>query len=139
MIEQLVTRIATQVGLSEDMARQGVGVVLGLLKKQGDAGAVGELFSQVPGADALASQYADGAQKAAGGPMGGLLGKVGGMLGGKAGDQMSALAAFQQTGLTPEQGKAMLPVAKDFLSEHASPDVVQRALGSVPALKGFVN
>ena len=138
MIDTLVTQIATKVGLSEDMARQGVGVVLGMLKKDGDAGAVGELFSQIPGAEGLANQYAGAAEQASG-PAGGLLGRLGGMFGGKAGSQLSALAAFQKTGLTPEQGKEMLPVAKDFLSQHASPDVVQRALGSVPALKGFVN
>ena len=139
MIEQLVSQIATKVGVPEDLARQGVGVVLGLLQKDGDPSAVGELFSKVPGAEGLARQYADGAKEAAGGPMGGLMGRLGGLLGGKAGSSMSALAAFQQTGLTPEQGKQMLPVAKDFLSQHADEDTVRRALGSVPALKGFVN
>ena len=139
MIEQLVSQIATKVGIPESMARQGVGVVLGLLKKDGDPGAVGELFAKVPGAEGLAEQYADGAKASAGGPMGGLMGRLGGMLGGKAGSSMSALAAFQQTGLSPEQGKQMLPIAKDFLSQHADEATVQRALGSVPALKGFVN
>ena len=138
MIEQLVSQIATKVGIPEALARQGVGIVMGMLKKDGDPGAVGQLFSQIPGAEALAGEYMGGAKEASGG-IGGLMGKVGGMLGGSAGSKMSALAAFQQTGLTPEQGKAMIPVAKDFLAEHADEATVRSALASVPALKGFVN
>ena len=138
MIAQLITQVAERVGIPESLARQGVGVVLGLLLKQGDPAAVGDLFAQVPGAADLAASYADAAGEAAGGPMGGLLGRVGGMLGGKAGDTMSALAAFQKTGLTIDQGKAMLPVARDFLAQHADEATVRRALESVPALKGFV-
>jgi hypothetical protein len=139
MIDQLISQIVAKVGVPEAAARQGVGVVLGLLQKQGDQGAVSEIFAKVPGAEALAQQYAPGAAKAAGGPMGGLLGKLGGMIGGKGGDTMSALAAFQQTGLSPEQGKAMVPVAKDFLAQHVGEDTTRRAIGSVPALKGFVS
>lgn len=139
MIDQLVTQIAAKTGIPEALARQGVGVVMGLLKRDGDPGAVGRLFAQVPGAEGLAREYEDGAAKKASGGMGGLLGRVGGMLGGGAGSKMSALAAFQQTGLTPEQGKAMIPVAKDFLAEHADEATVREALGSVPALKGFAS
>ena len=138
MIEQLVSQIAAKVGIPEALARQGVGVVMGMLKKDGDPSAVGDLFNQIPGAADLAAQYENNASARATGPMGGLLGKVGGMLGGKAGTTMSAMAAFQQTGLTVDQGKAMLPVAKDFLTEHADEGTVRRALGSVPALEGFL-
>lgn len=138
MIEQLVSQIAAKVGIPEALARQGVGVVMGMLKKDGDPSAVGDLFNQIPGAADLAAQYENGAAADATGPMGGLMGKIGGMLGGKAGTTMSALAAFQQTGLSVEQGKAMLPVAKDFLTEHADADTVRKALSSVPALEGFM-
>ena len=138
MIEQLVSQIAAKVGIPDALARQGVGVVMGLLKKEGDPGAVGQLFSQIPGAEGLANEYAQTAETAKA-PAGGLLGKIGGMLGGGAGSKLSALAAFQQTGLSMEQGKAMIPVAKDFLTEHADEATVRKALGSVPALKGFVN
>lgn len=138
MIEQLVSQIAAKVGIPEAMARQGVGVVMGMLKKEGDPGAVGDLFRQIPGAESLATEYEGAGAKATGGA-GGLMGKLGGMVGGSAGSKMSALAAFQSTGLTADQGKAMIPVAKDFLTEHADEATVRKALGSVPALKGFVN
>lgn len=138
MIEQLVSQIAAKVGIPEALARQGVGVLLGMLKKDGDAGAVGELFSKIPGAADLAGQYEHGAAEKATGPVGGLLGKIGGLLGGKAGNTMSAMAAFQQTGLSLDQGKAMIPVAKDFLAVHAGEDTMRKALGSVPALEGFI-
>ena len=138
MIDQLVTEIAAKVGIPEALARQGVGVVMGMLKRDGDPGAVGDLFARIPGAEGLAREYEDGSAKSATGPVGGLMGKLGGMLGGKAGGTLSAMAAFQQTGLTVDQGKAMLPVAKDFLTTHADEATVRRALASVPALEGFV-
>lgn len=137
MIDQLISQIVSKVGIPEGMAKQGVGVVLGMLKKDGDQGAVGELFNKIPGAEQLAAEHMPGAKQASG-PVGGLMGKIGGMLGGKAGDTMSAMAAFQQTGLSMEQGKQMMPVAKDFLMEHAGEDTVKKALGSVPALQGFM-
>jgi len=137
MIDQLIQQVSAKLGIDASMAKQAVGVVLGLLQKEGDGAAVSALFSQISGASDLAGEF-----KGVGGgdsAMGGLMGRMGGMLGGGAGDAMSAMAAFKSTGLSIDQAKDMMPVMKDFLMENAGEDVMKQALGSVPALKGFMN
>ncbi|MCI5046104.1 MAG: DUF2780 domain-containing protein [Aquisalinus sp.] len=135
MIDQLIQQIASKVGIDESIARRAVGVVMGFLNKEGDPSAVGSLFEKIPGAAELASQYEPGAS----GGLGGLMGKMGGMLGGnKMGDAMAAMAAFKETGLSMDQAQDMMPVVKDFISENAGPDVMAKAINSVPALKDLL-
>lgn len=143
MIEQLVKLVANKLGIADATAEQGVGVLLGLLKDQA-AGqpALGELFSKVAGAEALADQFPAGGENptpSGGGLLGGLMGAAAGALGGKAGDALSAFSAFQQTGLSVDQAKDMMPVVKDFMMENVGEDTVRELIGSVPALKGFLD
>ncbi len=132
MIDQLIEQIASKVGLDAGTARKAVGVVLGLINKEGDASAVSDLFGKIPGAADLAGEFKGGV----GGGMGGLLSKVSGMLGG--GSALSAMAALKQAGVSMDQAKDMMPVVKGFLSENAGEDIASKALGSVPALKDLL-
>lgn len=134
MIDQLVAVVSEKLGIDASMAEKAVGVVMGLVNKDGDNAAVSALFDKLPGAAALAQQY--GGEITEGG--GGLLGKVSGMLGGNTGDLMGALGALKQTGLSVDQLGEMAPLIKNFMTEHAGEDTVRQALGSVPALKDFL-
>lgn len=142
MIDQLIQQLVSKIGIDENLARQGVGIIMGLLKKEGDAGSVSALFDKIPGAADLAGEFeglsSGGGAIGAGGMLGGLMGKVGGMLGGNAGDALSAMAAFKDSGLSVDQAKDMAPVVTDFLKENAGEDLMKQALGSVPTLKGFL-
>ena len=58
MIEQLVSQIAAKVGVPEAMARQGVGVVMGMPQEGGRPRTQSnDLFRQIPGAESLATEY----------------------------------------------------------------------------------
>ena len=141
MIDQLVKLVADRLGVDSSMAEQGVGTLLGLLKGQASGTqALSQLFDKLPGAEALADQFMDGAPSSSGGGglMGGLLSKASGMLGGNAGDMMEAMAAFQKTGLSMDQAKDMMPVVKDFMVENVGADTLKEVVGSVPALKNFL-
>ncbi|GGY46162.1 DUF2780 domain-containing protein [Parvularcula lutaonensis] len=142
MIDQLVKLVAQRLGIAEATAEQGVGVLLGLLKDQA-AGqpALNELFAKVPGAEALADQFPAAGENPTpkgGGLMGGLMGAAAGALGGKAGEALSAMSAFQKTGLSMGQAQEMMPVVKDFMAENLGESTVRELIGSVPALKGFL-
>ncbi|MEM9989644.1 MAG: DUF2780 domain-containing protein [Pseudomonadota bacterium] len=139
MIDQLIQQIAAKLGIPPETAQQAVGTLMSLLQEQGDNAKVNELLAQIPGASALAAQYSGSAAAEQASGLGGMMGKLGGLMGGKAGNAMEAMAAFKGTGLSMSQAQEMLPVAKDFFHQHADSELVQKALSSVPALKGLMS
>lgn len=138
MIEQLIQQVVAKLGIDEGLAQKAVGTVLGLLKKQGDGGAVSALFDKIPGAADLAGKFSDAPAASGGGLMGGLMGKLGGAIGGNAGGAMEAMNALKDTGLSMDQAKDMAPVVTGFLKEKAGGDLLGKALESVPALKSLL-
>ena len=77
-MDELVTKISAATGLAPQKAEQALGIMLNLVKTQGNQNKVAELFAKLPGADALVAKHGgDGASS------GGLLGMLaGGMMGG---------------------------------------------------------
>lgn len=142
MIDQLIQQVTSKLGISDDMATKGVGMLMGFFKSKGDSGAVSEIFSKIPGAADLASQFegelGGEAKSGGGGLLGGLMSKLGGKMGGQMGGAMEAMDAFKKTGLSMDQAKDMLPVAKDFLEENVGQDAVGKVFDSIPALKGLL-
>ena len=134
-MEEIITRIATSVGISEEVARQGVGIMLNFLMKEGDAGAVGQMIEKIPGAqDLVAAHTAD--EGAAGGG-GGLMGGMSAMMGG-GGGLMGLAGQLQGLGLDMGEIQGM---AKEFAAgarEKAGPAVMEQVAQSVPGLDQFM-
>ena len=128
-MEQIIASIAAKVGIGEDVARQGVGIMLNFLMKEGDAGVVGQLVSKIPGADdLLAAHTAD-----EGGGGGGLMGAMGG-----GGGIMGLAGQLQGIGL--DMGEIQ-GVAKEFSAqarEVAGDDAVDAVAATVPGLEQFM-
>ncbi len=49
-MEELITRVAAAAGLSEELARKAVGIILAFLQKEGPATEIGQLMAALPGA-----------------------------------------------------------------------------------------
>ena len=128
-MEQIIASIAAKVGIGEDVARQGVGIMLNFLMKEGDAGVVGQLISKIPGADdLLAAHTAD--EGGSGGGLGGLMGGGGGIMG----------LAGQLQGIGLDMGEIQ-GMAKEFSAqarEVAGDDAVDAAAATVPGLSQFM-
>ena len=128
-MEQIIASIAAKVGIGEDVARQGVGIMLNFLMKGGDAGVVGQLISKIPGADdLLAAHTAD--EGGSGGGLGGLMGGGGGIMG----------LAGQLQGIGLDMGEIQ-GMAKEFSAqarEVAGDDAVDAAAATVPGLSQFM-
>ena len=120
-MEDLVSRVAESVGLDEGVAQQAITLMLGFLKKEGDAEPVAKMFAAFPGADALA---AEGASQLGGGFMGG------GVMG--LGQKLMGLGM----GMGEISGVAKETIA--FAKEKAGADVVDQVVGSIPGLGQFV-
>ena len=129
-MQDLIDRITTETGLSPEKAERGLGIMLGLLKTQGNQAKVAELLAKLPGADALAMKFGgDGASR------GGLLGMLGG---GLMGGPLAAVAKLTSAGLTMDQIKQLGATTLDYAKEKAGESLVKEAAGSIPGLSGYI-
>jgi len=131
-MQDLIGRIVTATGLSEDKATKALGIVLNLIQTQGNQNKVQELFDKLPGAAELArEQGGDGAGRGGGGLLGML---AGGMMGGP----LAAISKLTSAGLSMDQIKALGTTTLDYAKEKAGSQLVKDVAGSSPGLSGYV-
>ena len=132
-MEQIISAIVSKVGIGEDVAKQGVGIMLNFLMKEGDAGVVGQMVSKIPGADDLMAAHTADEGGGGGGLMGGLAGAMGG-----GGGIMGLAGQLQGIGLDMGEIQGM---AKEFANgarEVAGDDAVNAVAATVPGLDQFM-
>ena len=135
-MEQIIASIAAKVGIGEDVARQGVGIMLNFLMKEGDAGVVGQMVSKIPGADdLLAAHTAD--EGGGGGGGGGLMGSLAGAMGG-GGGIMGLAGQLQGIGLDMGEIQGMAKEFAEGAREVAGDDAVNAVAATVPGLDQFM-
>jgi hypothetical protein len=129
-MQDLIARIAAAADLDTGKAERALGIMLSLVRTQGNQAKVAELFAKLPGAEELAAKHGgDGAGK------GGLLGILGG---GLMGGPLAAVSKLQAAGLDMEQIKTLGGVTLAYAKEKAGADLVRQAVGSIPGLGGYV-
>ncbi len=129
-MQELISRIVTKTGLQPERAEKALGIMLSLVKTQGNQQKVGELFALLPGADELARRH--GGDGSRGGGLLGLLG--GGLMGGP----LAAISKLQAAGLNMEQIKALGAETLSYAKEVAGEDLVKQVAGSIPGLGSYV-
>lgn len=131
-MDELIASISKATGLSAEKAEQAVGIMLGLVKAQGNQAKVGELLAKLPGAETLiAAHGGDGAGHGGGGLLGML---AGGLMGGP----LAAISKLTAAGLTMDQIKQVGSMTLDYAKAKASPELVREVAGSIPGLSGYV-
>lgn len=135
-MQEFINSVASRLGVPASTASGAVGALLNLVQKQGDKGAVAELFKKLPGARTLADDSEHEAGEASGG------GGLGGMLGGLAkkvgiGGDAGAIAGLAKSGLGTGQIGTMVKMFIDWAKTKVSPDIVDKVLNSIPALKNL--
>ena len=132
-MEELIGRIAANVGISEELANQAVGIILNFLNSDGPSEQVGALMNMLPGAaDMLQGTESSG---------GGLLGSIGGMLGGSAGGAIGAMGAVSEltsAGLSMSDVQGVTQEVIGFAKEKAGDELVDQVVGAIPGLNQFV-
>jgi hypothetical protein len=126
-MEELITRIVTNVGVDGSTARQAVRIILSFLYQQGDRDRVVELAGKIPGAAEYIEQSEDDSSATLGG--------LGGLMGGGA---MEVLGKLQGIGLGMTQIQGVTKETVDFARDKAGADVVNAIVGSIPGLGQFV-
>ncbi len=134
MIDELVTRCADKIGLTEAQSRLGLSAALALIEKHAESDKVSALLTAIPGSAELAQQGAAITDNKPRGLVGGLMGKAGGAGGAAMADAMALNQRLSKEGIMLSDMQAILPIAMDFVREKTGQDLLREVLGSIPGL-----
>ena len=123
-MDDLINRIAANVGIEPDTARKAVGAILAFLQSEGPADKVKEMLTAFPGAEALIAEAGNGS----GGLLGGLLG--GGVMG--LGSKLMGMGL----GMGEISGVAKETVG--YAREQGKGKEIDEIVASIPGLGQFV-
>lgn len=130
-MNELVTRVAENVGLEPATAEKAVGMILGFLQREAADGPVAQMIESIPGATDLIAQY-NGEGSGGGGLLGGLMSAIGG------GGVMALGQQLMSQGLGMGEITSLAKETIAFAKEKAGADVVDEVVASVPGLSQFV-
>jgi uncharacterized protein (DUF2267 family) len=140
-MSEIVSKLASQTGISSELIQKGLGAFFSFLKKELGEETYTEVESSVPDA-AHALKTFETAPEATQGS-GNLLGMVtdlaGKFLGGKTGAGAELLSSFSKLGFKPEQIEAFLPKVVELIKTYLSPELIQKILASLPALAAMIS
>lgn len=129
-MQDLIDHIVAKTGLSPETAEKATGIMLSLVRNQGDKNKVEQLFAAIPGAAELAAQHGgDGARG------GGLLGMLGG---GLMGGPLAAVTKLQAAGLGMDQIKTLGKETLGYAEEKAGKDLVRDVANSIPGISSYL-
>ncbi len=123
-MDDLISTLTATTGLSAEKSEAALGVILNLLKTQGNPNKVPDLFAKLPGADELARKHA--------GQLTGML--AGGLMGGP----LAAISKLQSLGLSTEQMKQVGTATLAHARAKAGDDLVRQCASNIPGISGFL-
>ncbi|MCK3775529.1 MULTISPECIES: DUF2780 domain-containing protein [Ensifer] len=130
-MNELVTRVAENVGIEPATAEKAVGMILGFLQREAADGPVARMIEAIPGASELIAQY-NGEGSGGGGLLGGLMSAIGG------GGVMALGQQLMSQGLGMGEITSLAKETIAFAKEKAGDEVVDEVVASVPGLSQFV-
>jgi hypothetical protein len=125
-MHELIDQVTAATGLDEGRAEKAVGIVLSLIRKEGDRDKVDVLFARLPGAETLAERHG----QATGGGLAGLLGAFSGPL--------AAVGKLQAAGLSMDQINVLGRELLAFAREKAGEPLVNDVASSIPGLSRYL-
>lgn len=120
-MDQLISQIATKVGIDDELARRAVEIILNFLNKSAPADKMNVLLDAMPGARDMVSGESGG-----GGMFGGMMGA------------MAAMNELTGAGLSMGQVQGVIKQLVGHAKEKAGEDVVNDIVSSIPGLSQFV-
>ena len=120
---ELVQQLVSNLGVGEDQAKGGAGLILKLAQDKLGGGEFAKVASAIPGSDVLLGS----APSESGGMMGALGGMAAGMMGGNQGANigslMSLAGGFSKLGMDGNMVTKFLPVILNFVQQKGGADV----------------
>lgn len=123
-MQDVIDDLVARTGLAAEKAEAALGVILNLIKTQGNPNKVPELFAKLPGADELVRKHA--------GQLTGML--AGGLMGGP----LATISKLQSLGLTTDQMKQVGTATLAHARAKAGDDLVRQCASNIPGISGFL-
>ena len=136
MIEELYAEGAARTRMDEQQVRTALAGALGLIEKHAEPAKTRALFEAVPGAQPLAA--AGKAPAKGGGLLGGLMKAAGGSGGAAMSDALSLQGRLAKAGISQDDLKQLLPVAREFVRRKTGRDLLGDTLRSIPGVGGML-
>ena len=131
----LIGVLSTQTGISPDLIRKGIAVLLSYLKGKLDPTLFAVLEAAFPGVPTQAPASDPAAKGGAGaGLIGSIASLAGKLLGGQAAEPAHMIASLSDTGFSADQIQAFLPSVFALFSKHLPPEVVEQIQAHLPTL-----
>lgn len=128
----ILSEMATKVGISPDMVRRGMGIVLEFCKNKLPPEVYSKITAALPDADGMvAAAEQTGQESSGGGVVGAVTGLIGKMFGGGGADIAGRLS---QVGFSADQIQTFLPLVLAFLKDKVPPDTLETLSGWIPAM-----
>jgi hypothetical protein len=134
----LVDSLASQVGISSEMAHKGLAALMSFLKTELGDHTFSKLESSIPGASGMAEQAEPARESAQTGLLGAVTALAGKLLGDQAAGGAKLLENLSSLGFQPQQLESFLVRAIELIKQHVPADVLERVKASLPALAGLV-
>ncbi len=126
-MDTVVTNIAEELGVERVRVEKAVGIILHLVKSEGDPALVPDLMKDVAGADELADAQADSS---------GVL--LGAMEGAPGGGTMAAFIKLWKVGLNPQEIRRVGELLFAHIMSQHGEDRVKVVLRSIPGLEPYL-
>jgi hypothetical protein len=123
-MDELISRITTNVGIDAATARQAVGMILGFLQREGKDGPAAEMIAGMPGAAELVAEFN-------GEGSGGLMSSMGGGV-------MALGQQLMSAGLGMGEISGVANETMRFAKEKVGDGPVDEVVASIPGLSQFV-
>lgn len=127
-MNDLVNRVAENVGIDAATAEKAIGMMLGFLQREAADGPVAQMIEAIPGASDLVAKYNG---EGTGGMLGGLMSAMGGGV-------MALGQQLMSQGLGMGEITALAKETIAVAREYAGDEVVDEVVDSVPGLSQFV-
>lgn len=122
---ELVQQLVSNLGVQEDQAKGGAGLILKLAQDKLGGGEFSQIAGVIPGADALLGAAPE--QSGGGGMMGALGGMAAGMMGGEQGSALGSLMSlaggFSQLGMNGDMVTKFFPIILNFVQQKGGAEV----------------
>jgi hypothetical protein len=128
----LVTDLAAKSGLSPDLARKGLGIVLEFFKSKLPADTFSKITAAVPGTEGLIASAQTDAESS-GGVLSAVTSAIGKLFGGGAAAEMAS--KMTHLGFSAEQLQSFLPKVLEFFRSKLPADLMSQVSGLLPAPK----
>ncbi|MDO9417233.1 hypothetical protein [Pararhizobium sp.] len=130
-MNELITRVADNVGIDPATAEKAIGMMLGFLQREAAGGPVARMIEAIPGASEMVAKF-NGEGSGGGGLLGGLMAAVGG------GGVMALGQQLMSQGLGMGEITSLAKETIAYAKEHAGEETVDEVVASVPGLGQFV-